>query len=167
MLYSILIAGMFTFVCEKEGGRGGEGRERNNGVSGMHDRTDGRTALREIALHASDGIVPLSNSLLSSASFSVRSSVVPRPRVRAPMSSFLPTYDRQPATCPCVSCPPVLCPFLLHPFAKHPTLHASARGRVATLVPGERVANRRPNGISRERMGAQRRWIDRVAVCSV
>lgn len=54
MLYSILIAGMFTFVCEKEGG-GGKGRERNNGVSGMHDRTDGRTALREIALHASDG----------------------------------------------------------------------------------------------------------------
>lgn len=46
------------------------------------------------------------------------------------------------------------CPFLLHPFAKHPTLHASARGRAATLVPGERVANRRPNGISRERIGA-------------
>lgn len=126
-------------------------------------QTDGRPCGKLHCTHRT-GIVPLSISLLSSASFSVRSSVVPRPRVRAPMSSFLPTYDRQPATCPCVSCPPVLCPFLLHPFAKHPTLHASARGRVATLVPGERVANRRPNGISRERMGAQRQWIDRVAV---
>lgn len=61
-------------------------------------------------------------------------------RVRAPMSSFLPTYDRQTATCPCVSCPPV-CPFL-HPFAEHPTFHASARVQVATLVPEEQLANR-------------------------
>lgn len=52
MLYSILIAGMFTFVCEKEGGREGEGEEQ---WRKWHARPHRRTALREIALHASDG----------------------------------------------------------------------------------------------------------------
>lgn len=129
---------------------------RNNGVSGMHDRTDGQTALREIALHASDGHTELCLCLSLSVVGRLLCPLVCRsPAACQGPDVLLPAHLRSSTGHLSLRILPTRpCPFLLHPFAKHPTLHASARGRVATLVPGERVANRRPNGISRERIGA-------------
>lgn len=88
-------------------GEGGGEEQWRKWHARPHRQTDGPAGNCIARIGRAHGIVPLSISFHRRPPSSVRSSVVPRPRVRAPMSSFLPTYDRQPATCPCVSCPPV------------------------------------------------------------
>lgn len=98
MLYSIVIARMFTFVCEK-----GEEQWRKWHAR-PHKQTDG-PAGNCIARIGTD----TRNCSLSFSFYRLLASLSGRLSfpgcVRGPMSSFLPTYDRQPTTCPCVSCP--------------------------------------------------------------
>lgn len=94
-------------------GEGGE--ERNNGVSGMHNRTDRRTALREIALHASDGhtelCLCLSLSIVDRLPLSARPSFPGRVSgPRCPPSCPLTIVNRPPVPAypahPSLSVPP-------------------------------------------------------------
>lgn len=93
----------------------------------MHDRTDGPAG------NCIARIGQTRNRWPSSSSLRLLCSVVCR--VRAPMSSFLPTYDRQPATCPCrilsarLPVPPSV------RQAPDATLHASGRAKWRRLCP--------------------------------
>lgn len=101
--------------CSLSYAKRGGGEERNNGVSGMHDRTDRRTALREIALHASDGhtelCLCLSLSIVGRLPLSARPSFPGRVSgPRCPPSCPLTIVNRPPVPAypahPSLSVPP-------------------------------------------------------------
>lgn len=97
--------------------KGGEEEQWRKWHARPHRRTDGPAGNCIARIGRNCASVYLPRSL---AAFSVRSSVVPRPRVRAPMSSFLcplTIVNRRPPVPAYPAAHPSLSLLLLHPFA--------------------------------------------------